>query len=304
VDNLVEILYKLGYTNLKSSGPVFRTKPLYRDSGNNQVLCIFKDTGYFKDHGREEFKGSLEELVRLTLNLSSHKEACQWLGVDYKKINYSPVEVIKYIEQDKIFDQENLSLIKPVHDYWNNRKISDNTLNTFKSGLDNGTEGGKMQNRYVFPIFDNKDNIIGLSGRKLEAKSNRPKWIHYGKKSKWIYPSFVNKNYIKDKEEVILVESIGDMLSLWEAGIKNSVVLFGVNLSDSILFYLIGLRVKKIVIALNNDGENKAGNSGAEKISKDLKNYFDESYIKIALPDKNDFNEMSKNEILNWKKNV
>lgn len=304
MENLVEILYKLGYTNLKSSGPVFRTKPLYRDSGNNQVLCIFKDTGYFKDHGREEFKGSLEELVRLTLNLRSHKEACQWLGVDYKKINYSPVEVIKYIEQDKIFDQENLSLIKPVHDYWNNRKISNNTLNIFKSGLDNGTEGGKMQNRYVFPIFDNKDNIIGLSGRKLEAKSNRPKWIHYGKKSKWIYPSFVNKNYIKDKEEVILVESIGDMLSLWEAGIKNSVVLFGVNLSDSILFYLIGLRVKKIVIALNNDGENKAGNSGAEKISKDLKNYFDESYIKIALPDKNDFNEMSKNEILNWKKNV
>jgi hypothetical protein len=304
MDNLVEILHKLGYTNLKSSGPVFRTRPLYRDSGNNQVLCIFKDTGYFKDHGREEFKGSLEELVRLTLSLSSHKEACQWLGVDYKKINYKPVEVIKYIEQDKIFDKENLSLIKPIHDYWNDRKISNDTLNNFKSGIDNGTEGGKMQNRYVFPIFDDKDNIIGLSGRKLEAKSNRPKWIHYGKKSKWIYPSFINKNHVKDQEEVILVESIGDMLSLWEAGIKNSVVLFGVNLSDSILFYLIGLRVKKIVIALNNDGENKAGNSGAEKISKDLKNYFEESYIKIALPDKNDFNEMSENEILNWKKNV
>lgn len=304
MDNLVEILHKLGYTNLKSSGPVFRTRPLYRDSGNNQVLCIFKDTGHFKDHGREEFKGSLEELVRLTLNLSSHKEACQWLGVDYKKINHKPVEVIKYIEQDKIFDKENLSLIKPVHDYWNDRKISDDTLSIFKSGLDNGSEGGKMQNRYVFPIFDDKDNIIGLSGRKLETKSNRPKWIHYGKKSKWIYPSFVNEDYVKDQEEVILVESIGDMLSLWEAGIKNSVVLFGVNLSDSILFYLIGLRVKKIVIALNNDGENKAGNSGAEKISKDLKNYFEESYIKIALPDKNDFNEMSKNEILNWKKNV
>lgn len=87
-------------------------------------------------------------------------------------------------------------------------------------------------------------------------------------KSKWIYPSFVNEDYVKDQEEVILVESIGDMLSLWEAGIKNSVVLFGVNLSDSILFYLIGLRVKKIVIALNNDGENKAGNSGAEKYQK------------------------------------
>ena len=78
-----------------------------------------------------------------------------------------------------------------------------------------------------------------MSGRKLEIESKRPKWIHYGQKSKWIYPSFVNEKYIKQSGEVILVESIGDMLSLWEAGVKNTIVLFGVNLSKTILFYLI-----------------------------------------------------------------
>jgi len=304
VDSLVEILNKLGYTNLKSSGPVFRTRPLYRDSGNDQILCIFKDTGYFKDHGRDEFKGPLEELVRLTLNLKSHKEACEWLGVGYKKINYSPVEKVKYVEQDKIFSNENLNLITSNHQYWNKRGISNETMNLFKSGLDNGTEGGKMQNRYVFPIFDSKHNIIGISGRKIEKESKRPKWIHYGKKNKWIYPAFINTDSIKSKSEIILVESIGDMLSLWEAGITNCIVLFGVNLSDSILFYILGLRVEKIIIALNNDGENKAGNTAAKKILEDLKYYFDESRISIALPERNDFNEMTKTEILRWRENV
>tara|TARA_R100001198_G_C5232531_1_gene211318 strand:+ start:612 stop:1529 length:918 start_codon:yes stop_codon:yes gene_type:complete len=305
VTDLKEILYKLGYTNLQDSGPVFRTKPLYRDSGNETILCIFKNSGYFTDHGREDTKGPLEELVKITLKLKDRKEAAKWLG---KKYYDDKEEFVKtqseYIEIDKIFDKENLSLIKPIHDYWNERNISISTLNNFQGGVDDGIEGGKMQNRYVFPIFDQKSNIIGLSGRKLEIESKRPKWIHYGQKSKWIYPSFVNEKYIKQSGEVILVESIGDMLSLWEAGVKNTIVLFGVNLSKTILFYLIKLKIKKIIIALNNDGETKAGNKGAQKILDTLDYYFTKNNSIVALPTQNDFNDMTKQEILQWRQNV
>ena len=205
---------------------------------------------------------------------------------------------------DKIFDQENLSLIIKNHSYWNKRGISDEVLEKFKCGVDDGVEGGKMRNRYIFPIFDFDLNIIGLSGRKLEAESKRPKWLHYGSKSKWIYPAFLNEKEIKSKGEVILVESIGDMLSLWENGIKNCIVLFGINLSKSILFHLMKLKVKKIIIALNNDGDNKAGNNGALKILDLLNYYFTKNNSLIALPPRNDFNEMNKEEILNWKANA
>jgi|TARA_R110002020_G_scaffold154981_2_gene335742 5S rRNA maturation endonuclease (ribonuclease M5) len=303
--DLRDILHKLGYTNLQDSGPVFRTKPLYRDSGNSAILCIFKNSGYFTDHGREDTKGPLEELVKITLNLKDRKEAALWLGNKYYNDKEEFVKSqSEYIEIDKIFDKENLSLIKPTHDYWNDRKISNNTLNNFQGGIDDGIEGGKMQNRYVFPIFNDNLNIIGLSGRKLEPESKRPKWIHYGQKSKWIYPSFLNEQYIKDSGEVILVESIGDMLSLWESGVKNTIVLFGVNLSKAILFYLLKLKIKKIIIALNNDGESKAGNKGAEKILDTLDYYFTKNNSSIALPYKNDFNDMTKQEITEWRQNA
>ena len=111
MNDLKDILHKLGYTNLQDSGAVYRTKPLYRDSGNDTILCIFKDSGYFTDHGREHLKGPLEELVRLTLNLKTLKEASQWLGSDYQELKKSLKEQIKYVDIDKIFDAENLQLI-------------------------------------------------------------------------------------------------------------------------------------------------------------------------------------------------
>ena len=64
-----------------------------------------------------------------------------------------------------------------------------------------------------------------------------------------------NQNHIKESKKVFLVESIGDMLSLWEAGIKNTLVLFGLNVSSKIKQILIMLNLEKIYICLNNDDE-------------------------------------------------
>ena len=297
-----ETLQKLGYTNLKDYGKEYRTKPLYRDSDNKDgtVLCIYKDSGYFCDFGREGVKGPLEELVRLTLNLKNTSEARKWLGKDggnFKRPSYNV-----YVEQQNIFKDKNLDKIIPNHDYWSQRGISKKTLKIFKGGVDNGVEGGRFQNRYVFPIFNLRNQIIGFSGRKLEKKSNRPKWLHLGKKSKWLYPVFSNSKVLGEKKEVILVESIGDMLSLWEVGVKNVITLFGINLSKEILYYLLKISPQKIIISLNNDGGfEKAGNKGARNILKDLNYYFDEDISKIVFPSKNDFNEMSKEEIFIWK---
>jgi DNA primase len=161
-----------------------------------------------------------------------------------------------------------------------------------------------MKNRYVFPIFDVNNNIIGFSGRDVTNVS-KIKWKHLGEKNDFLYPLFLNKNMIEDLKEVILVESIGDMLSLWQAGIKNVLVTFGTNLSLSILNYCLKIDAKKIYVSLNNDSHNNnAGNIGAEKIYSRLKRYFDDNQIKIALPIRKDFGEMTKEEILQWKNNL
>jgi len=300
-----EALERLGYSHLKEYGKEYRTKPLYRDSDNQgNVLSIYKDTGYFIDHARGDIRGPLAELVRLTLNLESIQEARKWLGEEagsgdsiFKKRNQNI-----FINQNKIYDDNNLNHLIPNHEYWERRGISGPTMELFKGGVDNGVEGGKFYGRYVFPILNSYKQILGFSGRDLLNSSNeRAKWKHLGPVSKALYPSFINEKILKTKKEIFLVESIGDMLSLWDGGVKNILVLFGINLSDDLLYYLLKLKPQKITISLNDDGQQgKAGNRAAEKIYSDLILYFDKEIIKIAFPTKNDFNEMNKSEIKKW----
>ena len=72
-DHVKEILTEIGYT-LRDCGREYRTKPLYRDSDNPNVLCIKKTNGVWIDFKTNKC-GNLEELVKLTLNLKDLKEA-------------------------------------------------------------------------------------------------------------------------------------------------------------------------------------------------------------------------------------
>jgi hypothetical protein len=56
-----------------------------------------------------------------------------------------------------------------------------------------------------------------------------------------------------------------------------------------------------IYISFNND-ENQAGNQAAKKLYFKLLKFFDKNQIKVALPTKNDFGEMNKDEIQQWLK--
>jgi len=293
--NVFQVLTDLGY-KLKDHGKEYRARPLYRDSDNDTVLKIEKISGNWFDF-KQNISGDLNSLVKLTLKLDGVDEAKQWL----KNKNFIS-QVIENVEKPllkstKTFDIELLSKLENNHDYWIRRDVQEEIIAEFKGGI---AKMGKMKNRYVFPIFNLNNNIIGFSGRDISNLS-KIKWKHLGEKTEFIYPLFLNSKIIENKKEVILVESIGDLLSLWQAGIKNVIVTFGVSLSLPILNYLLKIDVKKIYISLNNDSnKNNAGNIASEKIYSKLRRYFDERQLKISLPPKKDFGEMTTQEILDW----
>jgi hypothetical protein len=297
--SVYQILTDLGY-QLKDCGKEFRTKPLYRDSDNDTVLRIYKDTGNWVDF-KENISGDINSLVNLTLKLESPIKAQEWL----KNKNFVVAPSIQnqkpVIKSTKKFDLSLLLKLENDQSYWFKRKVNTDALSEFKGGV---AKAGKMKNRYVFPIFDINNNIIGFSGRDITNKS-KIKWKHLGEKNDFLYPLFLNSEVIQNQKEVVLVESIGDMLSLWQAGIKNVLVTFGTNLSLGILNYCLKTDMKKIFISLNNDSaKNMAGNIGAEKAQARLSRYFDKNQLIIALPSKKDFGEMSIEEILQWKQNL
>ena len=296
-DQIKEVLSEVGYT-LYDYGQYFRARPLYRESDNNTVLSINKEDGKWVDFKTQQH-GSLEELIRITLNLEDSKNAREYLS---KRIFVeNKVKVKPRVKTSKTFDSLLLTKLAKDYSYWGERGVSEDSLALFEGGV---ADKGRMKNRFVFPIFNSKNVIVGFSGRFLlpiKEGSRTPKWKHIGDKKEWKYPLKVNSKILKKLKKVILVESIGDMLALWDAGIKNSIVTFGLNISTAIINTLISLDPDKIIIAFNNDSSyNKAGNIAAEKAFNKLRKYFDPLQVCINLPDNGDFGDMNKTDIDSW----
>lgn len=298
INSVYQILTNIGYT-LKDYGREYRTKPIYRDSDNDTVLRIYKDSGFWVDF-KENTSGDLPSLIKLSLKLNSHEEAKKWL----KEKNFTPVSIIKdkpKIKDKKIFDKELLNKLNPDHIYWINRGVKTEVIKKFQGGV---ASGGKMKNRYVFPIFNLNKDLVGFSGRDITNQS-KIKWKHLGDKNSWSYPSHLNLDILNEKKEIFLIESIGDCLSLWQNDIKNTIVTFGLEISISVLNLLLRIDPNKIYIAFNNDSEkNNAGNFAAEKARNKLLRYFDRNQIDIKLPIKKDFGEMTSEEIFEWKMKI
>ena len=126
---------------------------------------------------------------------------------------------------------------------------------------------------------------------------------HSGDKKEWKYPLKVNSKILKKNKKVALVESIGDMLALWENGIMNSIVTFGLSVSPRIRSLLLNSGVSDIFISFNNDMDgNEAGNLAANKAKQELQKIIDPKKIKIALPESaNDFGEMKNEDLEYWR---
>jgi DNA primase len=293
--DVLDVLQKMGYTDLQDFGKEYRTCPLYRPSDNRTSLCIKKTTGEWYDFS-ERIGGSLAQLVQRTLQLPSVDAAKDFLGdttiVSNPKNRYELSSMRK-------FDKELLVKLQKDHSYWFKRGISAHTIELFQGGI---TFNGRMAYRYVFPIFDEKDNIVGFSGRRLNDNPEYPKWKHLGAKSGWCYPLKWNADVIATTKDVIIVESIGDMLALWDNDIKNTLVTFGVDISLKIIQFLLRIDIERIFIAFNNDEHNNlVGNDAAEDGRLKLLKFFDPQQVIIAIPEAKDFGEMTKEEIDIWK---
>lgn len=298
--DVLSILQKIGYSQFNETQTHYAVRPLHRESDNDWAVAIDKRTGQWYDFVQKQ-GGSIYKLVALTKGFKTKKEVQEFLQMDAGQIGMDFGIQHRYeLEETKRFDKELLVKLIKDHQYWIDRGISPLTIAGFEGGR---ACSGRLKNRYVFPIFDERDDIIGFSGRNLIKDSVAPKWKHIGAKSNWCYPLKWNKSIIVSKQEVVLVESIGDMLSLWDVGVRNTLVTFGVSISKTIIEFLLRIDAQRILIAFNNDEENNlVGNDAADKERLHLLHYFDSHQVIVAIPDYKDFGEMDTAQIDLWKR--
>lgn len=287
MNDLRAVLADIGYGPILETVDDLRMRPIYRESDNHTSLCVSKFTGRWIDFGTGE-RGTIQNLISKTLSLNSQKESEMYLkGVSFSEDRTNSLSTFT----PKNFSLDYIGMISQLtSNYWLKRGISEKTLKPFRSVVCND---GIMKKRYVFPIISHEnDKIIGFTGRDLTFNSKRPKWKHIGNKSFWAYPLFINKQSILSKKQIILVESIGDCLALFECGITNVIVMFGISLNKKLLVEILKLDPDKIFISLNNDvNNNNIGNNASTKIKFMLNKYFDEEQLIIKLPIKKDFND-------------
>ena len=286
------ILESIGY-NLIDCGDHWRAQAIYRDGDNKTAVKIYKNTGVWMDFVANSGSKPFEALVRLTLK--DEKQLVEILGDARLETStlYTPKETI---EMERIYPPSTLDRLFPNYHFYEKRKISKETQEAFQAGL---AGVGKMYRRMVFPIYNEHGQIIGFSGRKVDEHNDYPKWKHIGRRNNWVYPALNIQTGVDEEieltKEVVLVESIGDAMALYEQGIKNVLVIFGLSVNNNIVNYLSGKSIDHVYIATNNDdnSEKNRGFIAALKSFIKLSNYFDLERLTVKPPPKpyNDFGD-------------
>ncbi len=122
-----------------------------------------------------------------------------------------------------------------------------------------------FRSRLIFPILSASGEVVAFGGRAL-TEDNEPKYLNSPEslvfhKGKILYGLFYASKYIRAEEQVIIVEGYMDMISLFQAGIKNVVATMGTALTNDHVKILRRL-TKNVVVLFDGD---RAGISAAEK---------------------------------------
>jgi len=120
------------------------------------------------------------------------------------------------------------------------------------------TSFDRFRGRVIFPLFDHRNNNIGLAGRLLpNTRTQAGKYINSPEtdiyhKSKVLYGLNLTRRDIKRKNSAVVVEGELDMISSWQAGVKNTVAIKGTALTEDQVTLLSRL-TNQFILALDSD---------------------------------------------------
>jgi DNA primase len=175
-------------------------------------------------------------------------------------------------------DQINL-----IVNYLTKKGFSDEEMirtGTFGNSNYNNRLYDRFTGRLVFPLIDFRGQILGFSGRVIPgAKKEQAKYINSPEteiyhKSQMVFGLNLAKDFIRSENTVIVVEGEFDMISPFQANIKNVVAVKGTAFTEEQL-QLLRRYAETLVLALDADF---AGNHAAirsielaEKLDFDIK---------------------------------
>lgn len=201
------------------------SKPLYNEKQLDLINCLNDATKLFSYY-LDLYKKEQHLAIFLQKRHLSYEDIIKY------QIGYAPkIEVDNYL----------LALDKKNH----------SVATLINSSIINETNSKPVfSNRIIFPILDENENIIGLSGRILDDQ--QPKYLH-SKESLIFKKNQIMFNYHRAKkyDDLIIVEGFMDVIAFSKINQDNAIALMGLNLSDWQIQKL--KKHKKIFLSLDQD---------------------------------------------------
>jgi DNA primase catalytic core len=133
-----------------------------------------------------------------------------------------------------------------------------------EAGIVGQTDGGRRYDRFggrlIFPIWNLSGHVIGFGGRTLKA-DQQPKYVNSPEsplyhKSRVLYGFNFSRGAIDKTQEAVLVEGYMDMLTLWQAGVRNAVAVSGTALTRDHV-HILGRFARRAVLFFDGDGAGR-----------------------------------------------
>jgi len=279
--DIIDILDKRGVNYQKTNNPfeilVKCTSGEHED--NKPSLSYNLDKNIFNcwscgfSGGQTKFLQSIGEYTVVTFD-SKQPYKIEKLRQKIKKISYNiPLE-----------------LPKQRRDYSQRFKgISSRIFKEFDAFTCNDT---KLINYLCIPVYQ-RSVLQFIEGRYTLDSTNKPKYYRqpqHASVSNILFPL----DKITDKNSVILVEGIFDMLNMWQLGYTNTLCIFGANnFNEKKVNLLDSIGTTRVYIMMDGD---IAGRKAAEKILKFL-DYSNIFATIVKVPEGRDPGNITKEEV-------
>ncbi|MEQ9438646.1 MAG: DNA primase [Cyclobacteriaceae bacterium] len=131
-----------------------------------------------------------------------------------------------------------------------------------KAGLvidkeDSGKQYDRFRGRVMFPVHNLAGRVLAFGARMLGKAEGQPKYINSPEtpiyhKSDVLYGLYQAKQFIRQDDNCYLVEGYTDVISLYQAGVRNAVASSGTSLTQEQI-RLIGRYTQNITVLFDSD---------------------------------------------------
>lgn len=254
---------------LKRVGREFVTHCIWHKD-KNPSLTVSDEKGFVFCHACRE-GGDIIHFIQKKFGLN-FRESCERIaGANNISVVYEDEDPIENARRKEEI-QKAINIVADKHSsYRKNLKQSNDCIEFLRTrGIKPETSrhfqlGYSIQeNRLMIPIKDYRGVIVGFTGRALgDAK---PKYKNTENnaifnKSDIVFNEFDAIEAIRDSDECVFVEGHIDVISMWQAGIRNVVAIQGTGSPSMNILNRITRRTNRFVLCLDSDeaGEKAIG---------------------------------------------